>query len=66
MLLEERAGDLSYVSEMYDGMGISAFYSEKALTANAGRAEGGLACLLQRNDKFTIKEVMLEEKFIGV
>lgn len=65
-LLEERLGDLSYVSEMYDGVGISASYSEKALTANAGRAEGGLACLWKRNDKITIKEVMLEKKFIGV
>ena len=48
LLLEDRQGDLAFVDERYESAGIGAYYSEKALKSNAGRAEGGLACLWKK------------------
>ena len=65
-VLEERLGDLGFVDEDYDCIGLGATYSERTLTTNAGRAEGGLACLWKRNAYFTINDVILEDKFVGL
>ena len=65
-VLEDRLGDLEFIDENYDCVGLAATYSDRALTTNAGRAEGGLACLWKRNTHFKVNDVILEDKFIGL
>ena len=64
LVLEDRLGDLAFIDENYDSIGLGAQYSEKAITANAGRSEGGLACLWRRDGDFSISKIVLEEKYI--
>ena len=64
LLVEDRLGNLSFIDETYESVGKSASYSEQALTSNAGRAEGGLACLWKMNEKFSVKKINFEDKFI--
>ena len=40
------------------------FYSERALESNAGRSEGGLACLWKRSAPFKVQKVIIEKNFI--
>ena len=66
LLLEDRLGDLAYINENYDAVGTGSVYSEKALVANAGRSEEGLACLWKRNGDFSVVKVIKDENFIGM
>ena len=59
LLLEEKLGDLAFIDENYDSVGVGAIYSEKALAANAGRAEGGLACLWKKNANFKVNKIII-------
>ena len=65
-ILEDRLGDFEYIDENYENLGVAAQYSEKAISSNAGRAEGGLACLWKRNVRFKIDKIMLLENLIGI
>ena len=65
-ITEDKLGILDYVDENYESIGVPAAYSEKALTANAGRPEGGMAVLWRRNSNFTIKKVSLEKNFMMI
>ena len=66
LLLEDRQGDLAFIDERYESVGVGAYYSEKALTANAGRAEGGLACLWKKDAAFKVTKIFMEEKYLGI
>ena len=66
LLLEDRQGDLMFIDENYDSAGLGAYYSEKALLTNAGRAEGGLACLWRKNSCFEISKVIVEDKYMAL
>ena len=64
LVTKDRLGDLAFIDEHYDNIGIGAVYSNKALVANAGKCEGGLACLWKRNGDFNISKIVIEDKFI--
>ena len=66
LLLEDRQGDLAFIDERYESVRVGAYYSEKPLTANAGRAEGGLACLWKKDAAFKVTKIFMEEKYLGI
>ena len=45
---EDRLGDLAFIDENYEAVGSRAVYFERAIESNAGRCEGGMACLWKR------------------
>ena len=66
LLLEDRLGDLAFIDENYNSVGIAASFSEKALVSNAGRQQGGLAFLWKKSSLLKINKVTLENNFIAV
>lgn len=54
---EDRLGILDFIDENYECIGVPAKYSEKSLTANAGRPEGGMAILWKKSSKFTVNKI---------
>ena len=64
LVTEDRLGDLAFINELYDYIGTGAHYSDKALASNAGRCEGGLACLWKRDGNFNINKIVTDDKFI--
>lgn len=62
-IVEDRLGDIDFISEEYTGLGVPATYSEKCLESNAGRCEGGLVCIWRKDLPFTIT-VLAQEKFL--
>ena len=66
LVLEDRLGDLAFIDEKYDSIGIGAIYSERAISASSGRAEGGLACLWKRDGNFKILKIILEDKLLAL
>ena len=59
-------GDLAFIDEKYDSIGIGAIDSKRAISASSGRAEGGLACLWKRDGKFKILKIILEDKLLAL
>ena len=66
LVLEDRLGDLAFIDEKYDSIGIGAIYSERAISASSGRAEVGLACLWKRDGNFKILKIILEDKLLAL
>ena len=65
-VLEDRLDDLTYIDENYESIGVAAEYSEKAISSNAGRAEGGLACIWKKNAPFKVDKIILQDNLIGI
>ena len=63
-VVEEKLGQLDFIDEKYDCIGVPAVYSEKVLVAGAGRPEGGLAVLWKKNSLFKVNGIVLENNFI--
>ena len=63
---DNRLGDLAFIDENYEAVGSGSVYSERAIESNAGRSEGGMACLWKRDSQFKINKVIIEKKFIVV
>ena len=61
---EDKLGILDFIDENYECIGVPAKYSEKSLTANAGRPEGGMAILWKKGSQFTINKIILDDNFI--
>ena len=64
MLPENRIGDLAFIDDNYEVVGIPAVYSEKALESCAGRCEGGVACMWSREANFQIDKIILRKHFL--
>ena len=60
-VVDEKLGDLDYIDEHYDSIGVGAFYSEVCLSSGAGRPQGGLACLWRRDSCFIIDKVIINQ-----
>ena len=56
---DEKLGDLDYIDEHYESIGVGAFYSEACLSSGAGRPQGGMACLWRRDSCFIIDKVVM-------
>ena len=65
-LTDNRLGDLAFIDENYEAVGSGSVYSERAIESNAGRSEGGMACLWKRDTQFKINKVIIEKNFIVV
>ena len=63
-VVEEKIGQLDFIDENYECIGVGATYSEKVLTAGAGRPEGGMALLWKKNSHFKVNRVLLETNFM--
>ena len=63
-VVEEKLGQLDFIDEKHDCIGVPAVYSEKVLVAGAGRPEGGLAVLWKKNSLFKVNGIVLENDFI--
>lgn len=65
-LIEEKIGELDFIDDNYECIGVPAIYSARVLTAGAGRPEGGMAILWKKDSKFKINRVMLENNFMAL
>ena len=59
-LTEEKIGELDFIDENYESVGIGATYSERSLVSMACRPEGGMACLWRSNSRFSVNKIILE------
>ena len=59
-----KLGELQFIDENYEVVGSGSVYSEKALESNAGRSEGGLACLWLKDAPFKVEKVIIEKNFV--
>ena len=64
LVVENRLGELSFIDENYDVVGLSSVYSDKALKSNAGRSEGGPACLWRKDASYQIDKIIIENDYI--
>ena len=64
LVTEDRMGELQFIDENYEAVGVCSVFSDIALETNAGRSEGGLACLWRKGSPFTIIEIITEKDFI--
>ena len=64
LITEDKLGNLHFIDENYEVVGSGSVYSERALESNAGRSEGGLACLWKRSAPFKVQKVIIEKNFI--
>ena len=53
-LIDDKLGDLDFIDERYESVGVGAKFSQKSLESMAGRPEGGMALLWQTNSPFDI------------
>ena len=56
----EKLGELDYIDEFYESVGVGAVFSEKSLVSMSGRPKGGMACLWRRGGHFSVNKVVLE------
>ena len=66
LITEDELGNLHFIDENYEVVGPGSVYSERALESNAGRSEGGLACLWRRSAPFKVQKVIIEKNFIVI
>ena len=64
LVTEAKLGDLQFIDENYEIVGSGSVYSERALESNAGRSEGGLACLWLKKAPFKVEKVTIERNFV--
>ena len=64
MLIADRLGDLGFIGEDYESVGIGAVFSEKSLESISGRPQGGIACLWRKNSVFNVDKIVLDENII--
>ena len=64
MLTNERLGDLGFIDENYESVGVGATFSDKSLESMSGRPQGGMACLWKANSVFNIDKIVLENNMI--
>ena len=64
MLTNERLGDLGFIDENYESVGVGATFSEKSLESMSGRPQGGMACLWKTNSVFNVDKIVLEDNMI--
>ena len=64
LVTEDRMGELQFIDENYEVVGVSSVFSDRVLQSNAGRSEGGLACMWRKDSQFRIVKVSLEKDFI--
>ena len=60
-LIDDKLGDLDYVDEHYESIGVGAYFSERSLSSVAGRPQGGMGCLWRREADFAIDKVVLDQ-----
>ena len=63
-ITEDKMGILDFIDERYECIGVPATYSEKVLTSNAGRPEGGMAILWRTASKFKVNKIIIEDNFM--
>ena len=63
-VVEEKLGHLDFIDENYECVGVPAVFSEKVLTAAAGRPEGGMAFLWKKKSNFKVNKVITETNFM--
>ena len=63
-ITEDRLGDLMYIEEHCESVGVGAYYSRKALESSAGWCEGGLVCLWRKNSCFSVCKIITEKNFM--
>ena len=64
LVTEDRMSELQFIHEDYEVVGVSSVFSERVLQSNAGRSEGGLACMWRRDSQIKIVKIRLEKDFI--
>ena len=64
LVTEDRMGELQFIDENYEVVGVCSVFSDKALETNAGRSEGGLACLWRKDSLFRVVKITIEKDFI--
>ena len=63
-ITEDKIGILDFIDERYECIGVPATYSEKVLTSNAGRPEGGMAVMWRTASKIKVRRITFESNFM--
>ena len=53
-IVDEKLGELDFIDEFYDSVGVGAVFSERSLASMSGRPKGGMACLWRKGSYFSI------------
>ena len=64
LVTEDRMGELQFIDDNYEVVGVCSVFSDLALETNAGRSEGGLACFWRKGSPFKIVNIITEKDFI--
>ena len=60
-VVDDKLGEIDYIDEFYESVGVGAVYSEKSLSSMSGRPMGGMACLWKNDSHFKVNKVVLDD-----
>lgn len=58
--VDDKLGELDYIDEHYESVGVGAVFSEKSLLSMSGRPQGGMACLWRTDSCFHVNKIVLD------
>ena len=56
LLVDDNLGCLENIHDNYEGVGVT--FSDKTMTSNGARCEGGLVCLWSKNYSFIVNSIL--------
>ena len=59
-VVDDKLGQIDFIDEFYESVGVGAIYSEKSLTSVSGRPMGGMACLWRNGSHFKVDKIVLD------
>ena len=59
-VVDDKLGEIDFIDEFYESVGVGAIYSEKSLTSVSGRPMGGMACLWRNGSHFKVDKIILD------
>ena len=63
-ITEDKLGILDFIDEDYECIGVAANYSERSMTSNEGRPEGGMAVIWKKMSHFKVVSTVLKDNFM--
>ena len=58
--VDEKLGELDFIDEFYESVGVGAVFSDKSLVSMSGRPKGGMACLWRKGNHFKVDKIVLD------
>lgn len=60
-VVDEKLGELDFIDEFYESVGVGAVFSERSLVSMSGRPQGGMACLWRKGSHFSVDKIVLDK-----